>query len=60
MPLIPSLKPKPWWLLVKTGVGFYGNGFYDPFGNYIPCVCVEEYKIIRLGDDYIKCGRCPD
>ncbi len=49
-----------WPKLVKVGVGFYGDGFYDPFGNYIPCICVEEYKIVHSSEYITKCGRCPD
>ena len=48
----------PRLICVKVGVGFYGNGVLDPWGD-IPCGCVEEYKIILSTQTYSKCGRCP-
>lgn len=50
---------EPRWIVVKKGLGFYGNGTLDPLGE-IPCGCVNEYIIIRPGEDYTKCGPCPD
>jgi len=49
----------PRLICVKVGVGFYGNGVLDPWGE-ISCGCVEEYKIIPSTQPYSKCGRCPD
>jgi hypothetical protein len=50
---------EPRWIIVKKGLGFYGNGTLDPWGD-IPCGCVTEDIIIRPGEDYTKCGPCPD
>jgi hypothetical protein len=50
---------EPRWIVVKKGLGFYGNGTLDPWGE-ISCDCTEEYIIIRPGEDYTKCGPCPD
>lgn len=47
------------WKCVKEGIGFYGRGVLDPWGE-IACGCVEEYKIITDDGPYSKCGKCPD
>lgn len=45
--------------VVQEGIGFYGDGYLDPWGNH-SCDCVEESKIILKGTSYLQCGRCPD
>lgn len=48
----------PRFHIVKEGLGFYGEGYLDSFGNHLCTPCIEEYKIISVGANYLRCGPC--
>jgi len=44
--------------LRKVGVGFYGDGYLDPFAQ-INCFCTEVFMFVPIGQRFSKCGQCP-